>query len=254
MKSQLPWGGIDPGTPVSFSIQQGAKGPEAANIQPKGGGKGGKGFKGGGIIGGGAFMGWGGGGCVGYGGKGPSSVVSARPQGGQLIFGTIKSFNEEKGWGHITSPQTMATYGKDMFVMRSALNGQTVQVGDKVRFRVTQGRKGPEASEVSVMAADDGRVFTGVVKEWREKGFGFIQCDETRQLYGKDIFIHKKDLDGTWLPQQGEAVQFTVTLSSEGRPEGLVVAVGEGPMLAAVGGGYGAAPGMTKPIRPSPYV
>lgn len=147
----------------------------------------------------------------------------------QVFFGTVKSFNEEKGWGHISCPQTQQIYGKDMFVMRSAIaNGGTIRQDDMVSFSVQAGQKGPEATNVRVMAQSYGQTFNGAIKQYdEEKGWGFIQCDETRQLYAKDIFIHKNELGG-YVPQAGEFVQFAVQISKEGRPEATQMSFGQG--------------------------
>eukprot|EP00439_Symbiodinium_sp_Y106_P008739 s1668_g1.t1 len=59
--------------------------------------------------------------------------------------GTVKSWNPQKGWGHIECAETHALYGKDIFLMRSALVGAQCNKGDLVSFDVIPGTKGPEA-------------------------------------------------------------------------------------------------------------
>lgn len=59
--------------------------------------------------------------------------------------GTVKFFNSEKGFGFITPDSG----GKDLFVHTSALGGCTINEGDKVQYKVGQGKKGPCAEEVS---------------------------------------------------------------------------------------------------------
>jgi CspA family cold shock protein len=61
--------------------------------------------------------------------------------------GTVKFFNETKGFGFITSSK-----GKDYFVHISALNGKTLQDGAKVEFETRQGKKGEEAYNVSLLS------------------------------------------------------------------------------------------------------
>mmetsp|Transcript_24647 Transcript_24647/g.70127 ORF Transcript_24647/g.70127 Transcript_24647/m.70127 type:complete len:428 (-) Transcript_24647:56-1339(-) len=286
MKSQLPGGFIERGVQVQFSVTQGTKGPEAAAIRPLGGGGGVGGPVVGGPVVGGSMVGgpqwqsmhspapqwqvmpspapqW----------QSPPqprsvqppphmrnnvSVVGALPGlGGSVYYGTIKSFNEEKGWGHITCPQTQAMYGKDMFLLRSALNGAVVAPGDAVQFAVAMGQKGPEAASVRVIGATNQQeMFTGAIKLWNEeKKWGFIECLETHQLYGKDIFFHKKDL-GENVPSPGEVVQFSVQISPEGRPEATGIAFLSN--ANAVGGdlggcGYGAWKGGAGGPRPGPW-
>merc|ERR1712048_191722 len=138
----------------------------------------------------------------------------------QIFYGTVKSFNEDKGWGHITCAETQAIYGKDMFVLRSALAGVSIKAGDTVSFGVQLGALGPEANSVTVVGQASADVaYTGTIKQWSEdKGWGFIECDQTWQVYAKDIFLHKNELRG-YIPQLGEPVQFTVQMGKEGRPQ-----------------------------------
>lgn len=68
----------------------------------------------------------------------------------QLISGTVKWFNEEKGYGFIEREG-----GKDVFVHFRAINGtgrKTLHEGQKVTFEVTEGQKGPQADNVTVVA------------------------------------------------------------------------------------------------------
>nr|WP_067298349.1 cold-shock protein [Marinobacterium profundum] len=63
--------------------------------------------------------------------------------------GTVKWFNEEKGYGFIAQDS-----GPDVFVHFRAITGdgfRTLTEGQKVQFDVTQGQKGPQAENVSVV-------------------------------------------------------------------------------------------------------
>ena len=62
--------------------------------------------------------------------------------------GTVKWFNEEKGFGFITRAS-----GPDLFVHFSSIQSEgfkTLQEGQAVTFVVTQGKKGPQAEEVTL--------------------------------------------------------------------------------------------------------
>lgn len=64
-----------------------------------------------------------------------------------MATGTVKWFNEQKGYGFIVPDDG----GKDLFVHASniAMEGwKTLQEGQAVAFEVGEGRKGPEAKEV----------------------------------------------------------------------------------------------------------
>lgn len=60
--------------------------------------------------------------------------------------GTVKWFNESKGFGFIA-----AESGQDVFVHYSAIGGsgfKTLAEGQKVEFDVKPGQKGPQAENV----------------------------------------------------------------------------------------------------------
>jgi len=63
--------------------------------------------------------------------------------------GTVKWFNAEKGYGFIT-PEAG---GKDVFVHYSAIEGgyKSLEEGQRVSFKLGQGRKGPQADHVRVL-------------------------------------------------------------------------------------------------------
>ncbi|MBM6499348.1 MAG: cold-shock protein [Flavobacterium sp.] len=60
--------------------------------------------------------------------------------------GTIKFFNEAKGFGFITPNGG----GQDVFVHVTGLNGQ-VRENDQVSYSVENGQKGPTAVNVTVI-------------------------------------------------------------------------------------------------------
>ncbi|HIG82614.1 MAG: cold-shock protein [Verrucomicrobiales bacterium] len=64
-----------------------------------------------------------------------------------MATGTVKWFNGSKGFGFIT-PES----GDDVFVHFSAISGdgfKSLDEGDKVEFELTDGPKGPQATNVN---------------------------------------------------------------------------------------------------------
>jgi cold shock protein len=64
-----------------------------------------------------------------------------------MATGTVKWFNEAKGFGFITPTDG----GKDLFAHFSEITGsgfKTLTEGQQVSFTTTQGAKGPQASQI----------------------------------------------------------------------------------------------------------
>ena len=67
----------------------------------------------------------------------------------QIETGTVKWFNDEKGYGFIAREN-----GDDVSVHFSAINAEgrkTLLEGQQVNFEVETGQKGPQASNVTVV-------------------------------------------------------------------------------------------------------
>lgn len=65
------------------------------------------------------------------------------------VTGTVKWFNETKGFGFITQEN-----GPDVFAHFSAITGdgfRTLVEGQPVAFTVSQGQKGPQAENIKVL-------------------------------------------------------------------------------------------------------
>ena len=66
-----------------------------------------------------------------------------------MINGTVKWFNDRKGFGFIEQEN-----GADVFVHHSAINSsgfKSLNEGDQVTFDIEDGQKGPSAANVTVI-------------------------------------------------------------------------------------------------------
>jgi len=66
-----------------------------------------------------------------------------------MLQGTVKWFNETKGYGFIERED-----GGDVFVHFSSIQSEgfkTLKEGQKVKFEVVDGQKGPSAANVQVV-------------------------------------------------------------------------------------------------------
>jgi CspA family cold shock protein len=66
------------------------------------------------------------------------------------MTGRVKWFNDQKGFGFIEVQS-----GKDVFVHHSAITGEgfkSLKEGDEVEFEVSQGPKGPQATNVRLIS------------------------------------------------------------------------------------------------------
>eukprot|EP00927_Polykrikos_kofoidii_P004221 TRINITY_DN11678_c0_g1_i1.p1 TRINITY_DN11678_c0_g1~~TRINITY_DN11678_c0_g1_i1.p1 ORF type:complete len:430 (-),score=62.92 TRINITY_DN11678_c0_g1_i1:201-1382(-) len=206
LRSALMGGHAEKGDMVTFSVSQGSKGPEAADVQ---------------LVSVNTMQS---GNQNRWSPTPTSNSTNVQMTGTQGQYrGVVKSFNFEKGWGHISCDETWQIFGKDMFMLRSGLQGQSVVVGDEVTFTVTDGLRGPEATKV-IVAKNGGpslgnASFTGYVKSWDIfKGYGFIICEESFNIYGRDVFVHNSQLWGR-IPRPGEEMRFNVLVGADGRPE-----------------------------------
>jgi len=71
----------------------------------------------------------------------------------------------------------------------------------------------------------------GVIKGLNpDKGFGFIECPEIKEVFGSDVFLHMKQANGV---ETGESVSFAIMLNKDNRPQAYDV------MSDMKGGGKG---------------
>ena len=66
-----------------------------------------------------------------------------------MPIGTVKWFNNKKGWGFIVKED-----GQDIFVHYSAIKGdgfKSLAEGQRVQFEIEAGEKGPAAANVEIL-------------------------------------------------------------------------------------------------------
>jgi CspA family cold shock protein len=140
--------------------------------------------------------------------------------------GTVKWFNEFKGYGFIEQPN-----GVDIFVHHSAIRGEgfkTLREGQQVEYEIAQSLKGFNAEDVVVIGENPraetreapignirpGERETGTVKWFNEsKGYGFITRSQ-----GGDVFVHHRDLRGEGIQtlSEGDHVEYEVVENPKG--------------------------------------
>ena len=218
-------GVVSAGQRVAFLVAEGERGPQAEHVLPLGAGAGagaGAGVPGGAGAGGGAGA-----------AAGRSGAVAGRSGGGDGADGTVTWFDGDKGFGFVT-PETG---GEDVFVHVRALAGglSSLAEGDRVRYEVVDGDKGPQARNLRLVGgtaerdaprssartrsttprtvAAPARAGEGVVARYdAERGFGFITPDAG----GTDLFVHVSVLGGAEALLEGDRVRYTVRQSDRG--------------------------------------
>ncbi|OLP76777.1 hypothetical protein AK812_SmicGene43246 [Symbiodinium microadriaticum] len=194
---------------------------------------------------------------------------------GPLFFGEVRSFNQLKGFGFISSPATESLFGKDCFFIRSEFGDAWPEQGLHVQFRAKAGERGPIASDVRVLDPPGGRwgakgfgkgfpmgfvppmlfgyggfgkgygrgfsdpketdVFFGTVKAINEKGFGHIASEAMTRIYGKDIFAHRTSIEEAKVAA-GQAVSFSVSPGPKGAHAIHIQAFDEGSAASSYSG------------------
>lgn len=139
---------------------------------------------------------------------------------GPVYTGQVVDYNEDRGFGFIECKETQDLYGgKDIFLLRSGLNGLIVSTGDRVNFRVERGIKGPKAVEVEVVEriqdmAERLPRYWGIVKNFdNTRGLGFIECEETKEVYDKDILALRTQLGDA---EEGAVCSFNIVQDARG--------------------------------------
>mmetsp|Transcript_7474 Transcript_7474/g.17720 ORF Transcript_7474/g.17720 Transcript_7474/m.17720 type:complete len:430 (+) Transcript_7474:110-1399(+) len=142
----------------------------------------------------------------------------AAASAGDLYTGEVKSFNQLLGRGFIECEGIQATFGKDVYAHRSVLAMAGAKVGDIVQFGIHLNAQGlPQASSpMTVLQARCLAEHIGKVKSFSEKtGYGFIECADTFEKHGRDVYLSSKVAKGLYV---GQEVFFNISLNGSGMP------------------------------------
>lgn len=140
--------------------------------------------------------------------------------------GLVKHLDRSKDFGFIQCDEVHKQYGGDVFVRGCDLVEHCV--GDPVYFCLSESKRGqPLGTEIkscskSAANKDEGcqdnseSTNSGIIKSFDEAhGYGFISCSKTFEKYGRDVFVHKDQLQTF---QVRDKVSFCVKENSAGRP------------------------------------
>lgn len=153
--------------------------------------------------------------------KADTSKIAVKLQMGESLFqGRVRSFSHIKKRGYIYSPEVMAISGQEVYVYQDVLTQANAGVGDQVIFFVHWSIRGqPQASSpmLRISGGEKGMALKGTFKPAKseDKQFGFIDCPEIKEYFGRDVYVNK-DIAVTLIP--GSTVSFNVFLNREGFP------------------------------------
>lgn len=66
-----------------------------------------------------------------------------------MLTGTVKQYDQQKGWGFITIPHESTVYVHARGIM--PYDRHDLQAGDRVSLVVIQGKRGPQAARVKII-------------------------------------------------------------------------------------------------------
>lgn len=161
-------------------------------------------------------------------GKRPRLSPADRIQSGEPVHtGVVRSFNPDKKNGFIDC-QSMQQYGSSVYVFQDVLERALpikAGPGDRVAFFIHWSPKGqPQASspliKLKAGLEEGSYALKGIFKSGKEGSFGFIECQPTREFFGRDVYVNKDLAAGL---ESGQLVCFNVYLNRDSMPnaEGL---------------------------------
>jgi len=112
----------------------------------------------------------------------------------------------------------------DVFVHRATASPELFRVGDVVAFTIHVNSQGkPQADTLWRLAGHlkgepSFGELEGVLARVLEGGHGFLESDEIKDRYGRDVYVHRKVMEQCGL-KKGDTVAFNVHVSEAGNPQ-----------------------------------
>lgn len=165
--------------------------------------------------------------------------------------GVVKNFDTNKGYGFIDCPEVKELFDSDVWLHHGQVgsfgNGSVVEFAVMLSkdnkpqgFCLTAGKgaaasakggtgaqgkgggtsaKGKGGGVKRPRGGEPGPGYTGTIKQFSaEKGFGFIDCPELHEYYGRDTWLHHAQVFDF---KPGETVEFTMSLNKDGNPQAV---------------------------------
>eukprot|EP00931_Biecheleriopsis_adriatica_P076019 TRINITY_DN49774_c0_g1_i1.p1 TRINITY_DN49774_c0_g1~~TRINITY_DN49774_c0_g1_i1.p1 ORF type:complete len:764 (-),score=179.91 TRINITY_DN49774_c0_g1_i1:46-2271(-) len=148
-----------------------------------------------------------------------SQAERKRMAGETVYYGTVRAFNPERNSGFIDCKPILQECGKEVYVFQNVLESCQAGPGDTVAFYIHWSDKGlPQASHpmIRLKCGTEGQsAQKGFFKQSPNSGHNFIECNETKLFFGRDVYV-SKDIAANLAP--GQPCCFNLYLNREGMP------------------------------------
>lgn len=184
-------------------------------------------------------------------GFGKSKSQQRIANGEKIYHGILHYFNAEKNAGKIYSRACFEEHGQEVYAFRNVLEECGAGVGDEIAFFLHWSSKGQAQISMPALriasSIENNLVLKGTFKKPKDesKDFGFIECWETGEFFGRDVYVPANLCEGL---EAGMHVAFNCTLNTDGMPNCRVVCMCEENYSAMPGdlSMTGEVPGFTK--------
>merc|ERR1719210_691712 len=78
---------------------------------------------------------------------------------------------------------------------------------------------------------EEKRIYQGAIKFFdRDKGYGFIRCQQATEMFGQDVFMHHTQFNDLLI---GDHVQFRIQMNARGKPQAHDLRAGD-PLMRSI--------------------